>query len=422
MTSVIALTIEFGLLFLFKLGGYIIPDYTYSLMIFLFSFAFMFDLAKSKTLAYARGALFFGYLWRIFLVYWDIYYWHIFLLPNSGGDSWVFYNCAVAFVRTGDPGRAELFGRVMGTIFKAVGTSKLYGQFLITLLSVLALCLFARMLNMLGLNRRVKRWTILLFSLLPNFAILSSIFLREAPVCLLLTLSVYCFYIWFDTNRMSALVLAFVCSFAAAAFHSGSIAACVGYVIVYLLYDRRKKEFRANPNSIVPAIALALVLIFLLLNYSDTFLGNMGNVDSIEDIAKTDDSGGSSYAQYVGNSATPLNMLIYTIPRIVYFLFSPFPWQWRGVGDIIAFLFSSLVNLIAILRSIRYLRDDEGEHKQILIALLIVAAAIAFVFAWGVSNTGTAARHRDKMVLIFGLIYAISLNPKRAPHLIVIRQ
>ena len=74
----------------------------------------------------------------------------------------------------------------------------------------------------------------------------------------------------------------------------------------------------------------------------------LGSVDSIEEAANTLDYGGSTYAQYVGDSSSIQNMLIYTIPRIVYFLFSPLPWQWRGPSDVIAFTFSSLFYMYAV--------------------------------------------------------------------------
>lgn len=422
MTSVIALTIEFILLYLFRLGGYIVPDYTYSIMVFLFTFAFMFDLAKSKHLADVRAALLFGYFWRIALVYWDIYASYIYLLPNSGHDSNMFYRASVIYARTGDSGQGQFFSQIMGSIFRIVGNSKLYGQVLIALSSVLALCVFARILGELHLNVRVKKWTVLLLAFLPNYAILSSLFLRESFVCLLLTLSVYCFYLWFTRGSLLGFAVSFALTVFAARLHSGVIAACIGYIMVFLLYDRKRNIFRASAQTLIPSILLGILMLYLYINFGDSLFTKMNNVDSIEDIANTSELGGSSYARYVGNSSTPLNMIIFTLPRLFYFLFSPFPWQWRGIADIIAFLFSGLFYLLAIIRAVKYIRSDDGDFKQLLIALLIVATAITFVFSWGVSNTGTASRHRDKMIILFGLIYAISLEPRRAPSVIVFRR
>ena len=138
------------------------------------------------------------------------------------------------------------------------------------------------------------------------------------------------------------------------------------------------------------------------------FLGKFANVDSLADLASTSALGGSSYAQYVGNSNNPLNMVIYTVPRIVFFLFSPMPFQWRGIADIIAFFFSSLFYIVVSWRTIRYLRRSDIENKAIVQMLFIVSFAATFVFAWGVSNAGTAARHRDKMIILFGVMYALT--------------
>ena len=421
MISVITLILEFLVLFSSTSGGFLIADYTYIILMFVFTIAFMMDLLISKKLAYARGELFFAYFWRFFLLFFDIYGKNVYNLPNSGPDANSFYREAVAYVLSNGSKNAGSFATILGSAFRIVGTSRLYGQFLIMLMSVLAICIFARVLSELELDLRVKSWAVLLLGFLPNYAILSVLFLREAPVCLSLTYSVYCFYHWLKDGKTWSFLLAFAAALVGAWFHSGSVAVVIGYIAVIMLYDRQKGRYRPNMRSTLPAVLLSLVLIYLYLNYGDTLFGKFAKVDSLEDIGNTSEYGGSSYAQYVGNSATPLNMLIFTIPRIIYFLFSPFPWQWRGLSDIIAFFFSSLFYLVTVIQALRYLRSGNEKNRIVLIALLIVAAATTFVFAWGVSNTGTAARHREKMVLIYGMIYAISLEPKQAPRVILMR-
>lgn len=421
MISVITLILEFLVLFSSTSGGFLIADYTYIVMIFVFSIAFMMDLLISKKLSYARGELVFAYFWRLFLLFFDIYGKSVYNLPNSGADSNMYFYGASLFSRGGGTGRGGAFSTLMGSIFRITGASQLYGQFLVMLMSILAICIFARMLNELELELRVKSWAVLLIGFLPNFAILSVLFLREAPVCLCLTYSVYCFYHWLKNGKTWSFLLAFASALLGAWFHSGAIAVCIGYIAVLMLYDRKNKEFRPNTRSILPTVLLSLGMIYLYLNYGDSLFSKFADIDSLEDIGNTSELGGSSYAQYVGNSATPLNMLIFTIPRIVYFLFSPFPWQWRGLSDIIAFFFSGLFYLFSVIQAVRYLWSGNEKNRSMLIALLIVAAATTFVFAWGVSNTGTAARHRDKMVLLYGMIYAISMEPKQAPRVILLR-
>ena len=139
----------------------------------------------------------------------------------------------------------------------------------------------------------------------------------------------------------------------------------------------------------------------------------MAGVDDITDIANTLDYGGSSYARYVGNSSSIRNMVIFTIPRIFYFLFSPFPWQWRGFSDIIAFCFSSMFYYVAARSALVNLRFMSKKDKNKTIAIIIISISIVFIFAWGVSNTGTAARHRDKLVMLFASLYALGMSGSR---------
>lgn len=379
-----------------------------TIVIFLISFGLIMDIGRSKSLRKYKVQLYLGLLWRLLLLYFDRYGASVYQLPNSGVDSSMFYRTAVAFSNGGSAGRGGAFATLLGSIFRATGSSQLFGQFIVLLFSMIALCVFARVIEDMALDEHVKRRAVGVLALLPNFAILSSIFLRESIVCMFITLSLAVFYLWQKRGNEGFFLLALACALLGALFHSGSVAVAVGLIAVRLLYSKKKRAFSVSLSNILPVLILSLGLIFLYLNYGDAFFGKMFKVDSIDDIAGVNTSGGSSYARFVGDSATPLNMVVYTIPRIVYFLFSPFPWQWRGLNDIIAFAFSSLFYLITLVRTLRYLHSRKPENRALLISLLIIAACAVFVFAWGVSNTGTAARHRDKLILLFGLMYAIS--------------
>ncbi len=379
-------------------------------VIALLSVVFLIQMGDLKKAAYARVPLLLAYFWRLLLVVWDIFFTHIFGLPNSGADSSMFFRMAVQFVNMGDAGRGEVFSTVMGTLFRFCGISKLYGQYLIMLTSVLAIYVFARILEQRKVDRRTSFWAVLLLALLPNYAILSSIFLREAFVAALLAISVALFIRWLEEGEYKWFLLSCLFPVLAAMLHSGSIAMLVGYIAVLLLYDRQTQKIRLRAINIIPAAVMVLVFVYLFNNYGELLFAKMMKVESLEDIGSTAALGGSSYAEYVGDSKTLGNMLRYSFARIVYFLFSPFPWQWRGLADIIAFVFSSMFYLVALLRALRYLLSPDGEHKGRVIALLIVAFCVVFVFAWGVNNTGTATRHRDKLIVLFACINAFSMK------------
>ena len=92
---------------------------------------------------------------------------------------------------------------------------------------------------------------------------------------------------------------------------------------------------------------------------------------------------------------------------IFFFLASPLPWYWRGINDIIAFLFSAFFYTISIYYSFKAIKLT-SKNKNIIICLLIFAISSAFIYSWGVSNAGTALRHRDKFLPNFILLFIIA--------------
>ena len=135
--------------------------------------------------------------------------------------------------------------------------------------------------------------------------------------------------------------------------------------------------------------------------------------DSLEDIVAIADAyedGGSAYnANIVSNDST-LGFIINTPFRMFYFLFSPVPWNWRSATDAIAFFFSALFYGYVFIRTIPHLTKKHG--FSLGSALFLIALLTLMMFGWGVSNSGTALRHRDKMVIHYLIMYALLANEK----------
>lgn len=381
------------------------------MMIAVFSFVYFWGIGRSRKLRPVVLPLVLGYLMRLFLLLFDLYGRDIYSLPNSGADSEMFYQLGIQYT-FGVASQRGVFVAVVGTLFSRMGDTRIFVQFLLMLCSMVAIHMADAAMRELRVENRRRKYAMYVLCLLPNFGIVSSIFLRESLVTMFISISLVCFVRWLNGRSDLWFLLAFVFSFAAARFHSGSVAVAVSYIVVRLLYNKKRGVFRLTWQSIVPAIFFMLVFVFLFNNYSDTLFGKMTGVDSLEDIANTSTVAGSSYAAYVGNSSTPLNMLLYTPLRLVFFLFAPFPWQWRGLSDIIAFCFSSMFYLLVLVRAVSYLKKREQKNRQAVIALLIVALATALVFAWGVVATGTAIRHRDKMVVLYAIMLGVTWLPQ----------
>ena len=377
----------------------------------LFSLAFMYDLGRSKKLKSLSFPLFLGYIFRVALLFWDIYCRNIYILPNSGADTEMFYRQSKIYMNTGYTARG-LFPKVMGTIFTYIGDNRLFGQYIIMLFSIVSLIIFALILSELQIPNKNKQYACMIVSLLPNLAIVSVLFLRESITAMFVTVSFYVFLKWFYNSNFIYYIMAFISAFVASAFHSGCAAVAGGYVAIILLYDRNTSSFRLKAKNIIPTIVLLMIISFLYVNYGDVLFGKMQGIESLADVADDQVRGNTSYAPYVGNSNNPLNMLIFTIPRVFFFIASPLPFQWRGLSDIIAFCFSSLFFIYVAWCDIKYLRSKKENNRTIIIALSIIILCTFFVFGWGVANAGTACRHRDKITTICGLLLALTYTRK----------
>jgi hypothetical protein len=91
-----------------------------------------------------------------------------------------------------------------------------------------------------------------------------------------------------------------------------------------------------------------------------------------------------------------------------YFVAAPLPWNWRGLSDIIAFCFSSTIFLYAYIRAYQEIRwSESSDHKTMIVICSILALSSALIFAWGVSNAGTAVRHREKFMAVYIILIAL---------------
>lgn len=412
MVLLVLLCIEFVFMhFFLSSGNQFQPDSICLVMIAIFSVTYIFGISLSEKYVLYMRELISGYLLRVFLLLFDIYGRNIYHLPNSGADSAAFYRAAQWYAGVSIQAREMgAYPIVMGFIFRFIGVNQLYGQFLMLLCSIVSIHKFYEILNFLNIKFVTKKKVLLIVCLLPNFAILSVIFLREAIVTMFITISLYYFLRWFSDKSLICLILSVLSCFGASAFHSGSAGLIVGYIIVVFLYSSYKERFTLSIPNILIAALLTFTLGYLFLNYAEVLFSKMASIDDISEIASASEYGGSSYAKYVGDSSSVKNMVIFTVPRIFYFLFSPFPWQWRGLSDIIAFIFSSLFYFAAVQSAVGNLKYMCKKNKDKTIAIIILSMCIVLVFAWGVSNTGTAARHRDKLVVLFATLFALGMD------------
>ena len=130
-----------------------------------------------------------------------------------------------------------------------------------------------------------------------------------------------------------------------------------------------------------------------------------------------------SYGNYKGADSIYLPQLkinnireaiIYSPIRGLYFLISPTPFYWRGIVDVLSFMLDSSIYIIFIMESIRVLKNREIvlNNKVIVLGLLLSIFVFTIIFGLGVNNSGTAIRHRNKILILVLTFIACVYNDR----------
>lgn len=350
-----------------------------------------------------------GFLFRLFLMLWSEYYSHIFTLPNSGADEFTYYYNAMSNLVKGKEytGYAQVFSW-QASIF---GLSKLYGKFVNILFSISAILILRRILIRLKIEYNVRVKTIALACFLPNFAILSSLLLRESLIIFFVAASLYFMLRWWTGDRRSYLILSLITSVLAVWLHSGMVAFTLGILCISISAKRTSNghSFKLlSARTLVFSVITAVVVLVAIMNLDIGLTSYFRGATTLEDIVSIADAyeeGGSAYnANIVSNESTS-GFIINTPFRMFYFLFAPVPWNWRNATDVIAFFMSAVFYSNVLFKTI--LCMIKSRSFSLGSAIFLMALLVLMMFGWGVSNSGTALRHRDKMVIHYLIMYAL---------------
>jgi len=268
-------------------------------------------------------------------------------------------------------------------------------------------------------------------ALFPSFILYSSIILREVYVIFFLTYALIGCVNYIDKSKLIYFIKALFGFLIASLFHGPII---FGFFIftVYICFKILKQNnyfIRFKKKNlylliIIPIILLPIITYFLGF-YSIPKLGNFKNFGNLSikqeegnklvsfqeriiwKIKKaTKSSGaltsGASYPQWT----IPNNLieLVYLTPvRILYFLYSPFPWDIKRLVHFIGLLDAILYIYLSycFIRNLKTLVYEPKTRFLILIFLLFV-----FIYSFGVGNFGTGIRHRLKFIGILIVIAA----------------
>lgn len=362
--------------------------------------------------------IYLGYILRIVFMLIDL---NITPLPFSGMDTGSYHytgiNIANALPEEMIDTPYGIYAKFVGIIYYMFGGPvKMFAQSINIKMFILSTVIIIDILKVCEVNEKwIDKAIIIYVILMPVAMFQSSILLRESIMIYFLTVSVFGFVKWIYIPKLEYVIISFIGLGMAIMLHSGVIVLGIVYSFVYTLYKHKIQKWQITFESII----YGLIIISVLISFMNKFGGELDYINNLTDIdsiiekvnvyMSTFEHAGSAYLtniEIVGG----LGLIILTPLKLLYFLFSPMPWQLRGGMDLITFLLDSTLYIIAMYTFIRLKKYRGYIPRNIynLIKLLYIMYIVMMIpYAWGTVAAGTAIRHRFKGFFILLICYTI---------------
>ncbi|MBT8318068.1 MAG: hypothetical protein HKP59_10630 [Lutibacter sp.] len=338
---------------------------------------------------------------------------YVTILPQGDGDAIVMERNAFRFANSNDLNFSLIFSQ--GHYFLSYLGSLLYAiigrePFIFGLIMVILGTLVVKKIYVASLllwnNNKLAIKVAWFAALFPQFCLHSALILRETPINLFLILATISFIKYWKHANIKQLVWFVFYIIVATLFHSGVIFIFLGFLLFSII---GKKQNQRGKNKYLRKFLVPVIIVgsIIIVNYWGLGLNKFGG--SFENIS--DQFNKMENFRSMGNSSYPSWMRItggisdlWKIPiRYFAFLFSP----------LIPFLVKTPTHLIGLIDGFLYLLLFYRMNKNRRIinfnsaakAILIMSLFLTLVFSLGVTNVGTAIRHRAKIAPMFLILF-----------------
>ncbi len=308
------------------------------------------------------------------------------------------------------------FPKLICVLFRCFGMNHYLIQLLSVFLSTLSVNVVYKTFCILGTDKRIAGWVILLLNFMPFMLIFDISYMREPFYFASISFSVYYLVRWIYKRSLIDFILSCVTVIVAAYLQSDGFLILIT-LIVWLgicYFDRIKLCVNKHGINYLIVTLGTIVLLPILIrlpyirNYDLTFIGRVLYTHIQE-------GGGSMYLPNMQFDNSLASFLMLTPIRLAYFFISPMPWDFRGIKDAISFLADSFIYLIIFVRLFVYIIRREwslmdAKKIQVVNALLMFVFSSGLMFAWGTTTAGTAIRHRKVFLIVLGLLYGIIVD------------
>lgn len=361
---------------------------------------------------------------RVLICFLDVYAVDYIDIPFTGGDSVGYWKTAVQYFHGNYEKFYTYYPYVILGILKFAGLNRFAAQFFNVLCWGVCTVLIQKSCRLLEIKGGLRTAAVALYSFMPVNLIYTSSLMREAIPALAMLCLFYGILKWMKDGKYGSLIFLTVISAPGFLLHNSMVVIWAVMILVLVFYSPAKQKFCLEKKSFyffgagllgIAVIAFALSQGIVAIQIPDFSNGIFSAINERLE---------SFYRNY-GGSTYLLNEYVYdypslftgTIKRMIYFFCAPFPLFWRGMGDCAAFFMGAGIYIFSVVAAAVSLFAKKKDPYRFVMALTMFF--VCGIFAWMVSNSGTAMRHREKflgLAVLLG-IYSVKLIMEKKRHL-----
>src|SRR5699024_7441519 len=296
--------------------------------------------------------------------------------------------------------KVSFYSGLTTVVYYLFGENPIYMQLLNVFFSTLAIIYLFKMSRYL-FNYKVAFYSSVIMSIWPTYIFFTSMHMREALAIFFLLAFAYYFMKWLRYFKFKYIILAafsFLFDMLIRPQNGMLIIISIFPFIVFYAWKYSSKYMKINLVVFSFFAGLGILFILQLTGY----LRFDFNYIVTEMSYRT--GGGSSYLEWMTYNSL-LDLIIYSPIRLVYFVYTPFPWQITSMEQAFAFLESVLLIIMSyhILRGLKVLWETTERKRELF---FIIVFCLLGLIANGLvdSNVGTSIRHKLQYIFVFFIL------------------
>jgi hypothetical protein len=290
-----------------------------------------------------------------------------------------------------------LFSKIVAMLYYIFGRTPELISFYVFATSFITQLFLYKTVFFLTNNKNTAQKIALMWMIWPIEFLFSASFLREMPIQCLFIVSFYYFLQFLKQEHFPSLIKSVISILTATLMHSGMVAVLFAYLFIWAIRNNRYVLFKV-------VLGFVSLLVLLTSPVGKQMTQKMGEINEIELAVIVENMPKSTRGNtnYVDKAPTNTAELLIQLPyRLFMFAFSPLPWQIINLSTLFAWLIDGIFQLLFAFLLFRLLFKFNSTTQfasNLKKTIFTVIISTYIVFSLGTNTSGTAMRHRSKII------------------------